>query len=121
MPGHDSARVVLLVGGDLMARERIASTAAHAGAELAMVAAGGLGAAVAGDDPDLIVIDLDAGGEGVLEELRSLNAEDLAGREVLGYFSHVNVALGEAAERAGCRAIRRGRFWSSLPEILASA
>jgi len=117
---NDSAaqRTVLLITSDLMARERVRSAAAQAALGVRYAAPGSLLDSLRSTAPDVLVVDLDSGGAPMLEEVAAARAEDLLPARVLGYFSHVDTALGEAAERAGVRAVRRGRFWSSLPELL---
>ena len=117
---NDSAdgRTVLLISGDLMARERVRSAAAQASIGVRYGAPGSLLASLRSTSPDVLVLDLDSGGAPVLEEVVAAREEDLLPARVLGYFSHVDTALGEAAERAGVKAVRRGRFWSSLPGLL---
>jgi hypothetical protein len=110
-------RFLLLITSDLMARERVRSAAARAALSVRYAAPGALVESLKSSDPSLLVIDLDAGGARVLEEVTAARAENLLPERVLGYFSHVDTALGEAAEAAGVTAVRRGRFWSSLPEL----
>ncbi|HZA40372.1 MAG TPA: hypothetical protein VFA00_07070 [Actinomycetota bacterium] len=114
-----SERLLLLVTGDLMARERVRAAAAQSAMGVRYAAPGSLVDSLRTAGPDVLVVDLDAGGAALLEEVTAARAEDLLPERVLGYFSHVDTALGEAAERVGVTAVRRGRFWSSLPELLA--
>ena len=109
---------VLLVGGDLMARARLQDAASRAGAELHTVAKGALSEALVSDPPDLVVLDLDEGREPVLQELEAARSRGARPARVIGYFSHVDERLGEAARRAGCEALPRGRFWRELPRLL---
>jgi DNA-binding NarL/FixJ family response regulator len=114
-----SERLVLLVTSDLMARERVRSAASQSAMGVRYAAPGSLVEALRTAAPDVLVVDLDAGGAAILQEVAAARAEDVLPERVLGYFSHVDTALGEAAEQAGVEAVRRGRFWSSLPELLA--
>jgi hypothetical protein len=66
----------------------------------------------------LVVFDLDEGGDAALQALSVARASGLLPSRVVGYYSHVNRALGQAAEAAGCEAWPRGKFWGSLPELL---
>jgi hypothetical protein len=104
-----------------MARSRIEDAARRAGLDfeqapaLAPQSAGGRDAG-----STIVVVDLDSGGR---EALAALAAARETGNEPLraiGYFSHVDVALGEAARGAGVEAHPRGRFWRTLPDILGS-
>ena len=110
----------LLVGADLMARARVEQAAAASGYSLATAPAGGLGDALRAHAADLVILDLDAGGRGVLDELERARAQGKVTRAV-GYFSHVDAGLGAAARAAGCEALPRGRFWRALPDILSPA
>lgn len=112
---------VLLVGGDLSAKARLEAAAAVAKMELRLATFGRMGAALSASQPELVVLDLDDGREGVLEELTAARAEGLVPDVVLGYLSHVDESLAEAARRAGCEPVPRGRFWRSLPDILTAA
>jgi hypothetical protein len=103
-----------------MARSRLAEAAARAGVELSVVGFGSMTDTLRARRPDLVILDLDEGREAVLAELEAAAAEGLVPVQVLGYFSHVDSALSEAASGAGCRAIPRGRFWSSLDELLGA-
>jgi hypothetical protein len=62
----------------------------------------------------VVVLDLDEVG---VEPLASLRAAGYEGR-VVGFYSHVDEALGERAQSAGIEVHRRGRFWRQLAEIL---
>lgn len=112
-------RTLLLITRDLMARERVRSAAEQSAMAVRIAAPGALLETLRSANADVLVVDLDAGGAPALEEVAAARAEDLLPGRVLGYFSHVDTALGEAAESAGVTAVRRGRFWSSLPELLA--
>jgi hypothetical protein len=114
----DSHRTVLLIGSDLMARERIRSAAAHLHMKSVSAAPADLIDALRSEAPDVVVLDLDEGRDALLENLEVARADGLVPEAVFGFYSHVDAELGRAAERAGCRAVRRGRFWSSLPELL---
>lgn len=65
----------------------------------------------------LVVLDLDGAGS-VLEEIDVIDSLQ-AHSAVIGFFSHVDDELAAKARLRGIEAIPRGRFWRSLPEILA--
>ncbi|MGH2731248.1 MAG: hypothetical protein ACRDJI_11660 [Actinomycetota bacterium] len=115
-----AVRAAVLVGGDLMARARLSEAAARADVELSAVGFGSMTDTLRVQKPDLVILDLDGGREAVLAELQAARAEGLVPERVLGYFSHVDSALSEAAMTAGCRAVPRGRFWSSLDELFGA-
>ena len=108
-------RTVLLVGADLMARARVDEAARRAGHAVRSVTADGLRDALEAEDVAVVVVDLDRAGVDALEMLPGPPA-----RRMVGFYSHIDADLGRRAETAGCEAIPRGRFWRTLPELLAS-
>lgn len=90
---------IRVIGRDLKDRDRLERAAA----------ALGLGVEPGEGPPGLIVVDLDR--EGVPADLPE-------GVTAVGYYSHIDTEVAAAAEAAGIAAIRRGTFWSDLPEIL---
>lgn len=107
------------MGGDLTAVARLDAAAARHGITLRTAAAGAFEQALREGAPDLVVLDLDAGGEPLLEELVRARAAGLLRGRVVGYFSHVDEGLGRNAAAAGCEALARGRFWRTLDEVFA--
>ena len=110
--------VVLLVEGDLMARARLEAAARDAGADIVAVGAEDLAAALKGSRVGVVVVDLDAGGDRALAAVRQARDRGVLDQRVIGYYSHVDAALGAAASAAGVEALPRGRFWRTLPEVL---
>lgn len=92
---------------DLMDRSKVA---AAGGADVTFVRAP---AELAGAGADLVVVDL--GRPGVLEALAALR-----GVRTVGFASHVDTDLMQAAEGAGCEVLARSRFFSRLGEILGT-
>lgn len=113
--------VVVLVGGDLMARARVESAARQAGVQLVSTRPTTLETTLEQDPASLVIIDLDDGGESVLRAVVAARSRNLVPERVVGYFSHVDTELGEAARAAGCEALPRGRFYRELSEILRGA
>ena len=113
--GKSTARRVrvLLVGADLMGRARVEEAVRRAGGTLVTCAPDELGAALRERDPDVVIVDLDSAGAAAVAA-----ASGAAGPRLLGYFSHVDAALGDAARSAGIDALPRGRFWRELPNLL---
>lgn len=108
----EGSRRVALVGADLMGRSRVEDAVRRAGLEfVAATSTNGIRELEA----DLVVVDLDSVGK---ELVRSWGGR--SGPVAIGYFSHVDAELGEAARAAGIEAMPRGRFWRTLPDILAS-
>lgn len=110
---------LLVVDADLLALERIRSQAEKSGHEIGIATTARLAAALADDSIDLIVIDLDRGGDEVIEALLAARAAGDVPERVVGFYSHVAPERAEAAEAAGCRALPRGRFYRTLDELLA--
>lgn len=114
----NSQRNLLFVGSDLMARERIRSAAAQLQMKLRSTTVSEFVEALRGEPADVVVLDLDEGRDAVLEQLRAARSEGIAPGVVVGFYSHVDRQLGEAAEDAGCTPVRRGRFWADLQGFL---
>lgn len=109
---------VILLGGDLMARARLESAARHENLELITATRKTVETTLQRRPARLVVIDLDLGGVEALTAIERARARGLAPERVVGYFSHVDTELGEAARAAGCEALPRGRFWRDLARIL---
>jgi hypothetical protein len=109
---------VLIVGGDLMARSRLVDAASRSGMTLETTQVAGLLEQLREIQPVLLVVDLDEGGEAVLAALVAARENGSLPARVVGFYSHVNRGLGQAAEAAGCEAWPRGKFWGSLPGLL---
>jgi hypothetical protein len=110
-------RKVVLASDDLNARARVLAAAEGATVEVVTTSPTSFRAHLAG--ADLLILDLDRGRTEALSELGGAIEAGEAPPEVVGFLSHVDGSLARAAREAGCRAIARGRFWSSLPEVLA--
>lgn len=113
-----SAPVVVLVGGDLQARARVESAAAAAGMRLVTASEARLEDVLRSTSPAVVVLDLDRGGRALLETLAGARRAGVRVERLLGFYSHVDSELGDAARRAGCEALPRGRFWRSAAELL---
>ena len=116
MEAELTKRVAIAVTTDLLARSRIEDAAERAGWRLDVTTAEGLAEMLAATRPDLLILDLDAGGASLLDQVGGLAEPPV---RVVGFFSHVDTELRDAAETAGCDAMPRGRFWRSLPDLLA--
>ena len=106
---------VVLASDDLMARARVLE-ALEVRSVVATTDPTGFSEAVEG--AAALILDLDRGGAACLEELAALQRSGRAPEVVVGFFSHVDAALGRAAREAGCRALPRGKFWAELPALL---
>lgn len=109
---------VLIVDADLLALERIQSLGEKSGHEVRIATSSRLAAALAEGPVDLVIIDLDRGGDGVIDALVEARSAGAVPERVLGFYSHVAPERAERAEAAGCNAIARGRFFRTLDELL---
>ncbi len=101
-----------------MARSRVEQAAQAAGLRLVRLAIVDLDGLERPPQADMVVLDLDDGGRDLIDRWAVL--ADQGGPPTIGYFSHVDVALGEHAAAAGIKAMPRGRFWRTLSETLAA-
>lgn len=118
VPNEVDDRLAIVVSIDLLARSRIEDAAARAGWRLESARADDLVERLASARPNLLVLDLDAGGRALLDEVAA--AGEALPPRVVGFFSHVDAELRAAAVAAGCEAMPRGKFWRTLPDLLAS-
>jgi hypothetical protein len=94
-----SAPVVVLVGGDLQARARVESAAAAAGMRLVTASEARLEDVLRSTSPAVVVLDLDRGGRALLETLAGARRAGVRVERLLGFYSHVDSELGDAAAR----------------------
>ncbi len=104
-----------------MARARIQEASARKGIEFFAARVDTMRDALRGNRPSLLILDLDTGREDVLKELVAARDDGIAPDRVIGYFSHVDRELGDAARRAGCDVRPRGAFWSTLDALFTPA
>jgi len=112
---------VLAAVDDLFFAAKIDAVAKTVGASLLLVSKPGqFWTALAGFVPRWIIMDLNSRVFDSLEVVRQVKRDArLAQTRVIGFFSHVQVELGRAAEQAGCdQVVRRSLFVVQLPEIL---
>lgn len=110
---------VVAVTTDLLARARLEDAAARAGSRLEIASVTSLQERLAVVRPSVLILDLDAGREALLETVRSARAAGVVPARVVGFFSHVDKELGAAAVAAGCEAFPRGKFWRGLEALLS--
>ena len=101
-----------------MARSRIDAAAAANSFEVQRLSPDDLESLEAPPEVDLVVLDLDSGGRALIDTWASLAGE--SGPRAVGYFSHVDAALGEYARSKGVDGLPRGRFWRTLEELFGA-
>lgn len=114
------AKVLALVE-DLFFAAKIAETARLVGAELETLGtAEALLQRAMEDRPSLVIVDLNAPGAGRGEAIRQFKMNSaFSAIPVVGFLSHLQTDLAQAAEQAGCdRVMPRSEFAAELPEIL---
>ncbi len=122
MAGNEMNRpLVLSAVEDIFFSAKIEAAARAAGVAL-MPAIDGhqLEAALHSRKPDLIILDLNSRTYAPLDVIRRIKADSsLAGIPLIGFLSHVQVELEEAARAAGCdQVMPRSAFSRDLPQIL---
>lgn len=115
-----TTRRVVAVVPDLFFATRIEATAAQLGVALEMPSPNAALAAIRRQLPDLVVLDLQAPGD-PLALARALKADPATtGLAIVGFYSHVEQALREAALAAGVdHVLPRSAFTARLPTLLA--
>lgn len=112
---------VLVAVDDLFFAAKIEAAARAVGANLLQAfEPGQFWAMLAGFVPRLVILDLNSRVFDSLDVVRKIKADArLAETRVIGFYSHVQVELGRAAEQAGCdQVLRRSAFVAQVPEIL---
>jgi CheY-like chemotaxis protein len=99
----------------------VEEAATRAGSELVTAAAVDLERTLEQATPDLLILDLDAGGTDVLVRLQTARTLGLVPEQVVAYAGHVSDELLSAAAAAGCTAIPRGRLWRQLSDMFQKA
>ena len=69
--------------------------------------------------PDVLVLDIDAGRDELLDELTGARASDLAPPTVLGTSPASTRRCVVRRSSPGFRAVRGGRSWTALPDLLS--
>jgi CheY-like chemotaxis protein len=114
-------RIVLAAVDDIFFSAKIEEVAKRVGVRLIQALdAGQLSEKLAATTPELIILDLNSRACSPLDAIRRIKSDPkFTGTPVLGFFSHVQVELEQAALQAGCdRVIPRSKFSANLPEIL---
>jgi CheY-like chemotaxis protein len=115
-----NSSTIVAVLSDLMFRVKIEEAAKRAGLQIAFVQSQADALARAMEGPAVIIIDLNCASTQPLDTIRKLKASDVTkGIALVGYVSHVQVDLKQAAQEEGCDVvIARSAFSQNLPTIL---
>ena len=116
-----TARIVLSAVDDIFFAAKIEAAAKRAGINLIQALdARQLSEKLAANTPELIILDLNSRVCSPLDAIPRIKADPkFKDTPVIGFFSHVQVELEQAAYQAGCdHVIPRSRFSAHLPEIL---
>ena len=105
---------------DLFFREKISEKARQIGVVVKFGTPRELETLANAEKPSVIILDLEEDPQEYLELVRRLRAEKTGFKpKIVGYLSHVNVALREEAHKAGCHVVfPRSTFPRELPRIL---
>lgn len=111
---------VVAVLNDLMFRVKIEEAAKRAGLRTFFVQSQADALARAKEGPAVIILDLNCAQTDPLDTIRKLKASDeTKGINLLGYVSHVQADLKQAAQEEGCDVVvARSAFSQNLPTIL---
>lgn len=112
---------MVAVVSDLMFTVKIQDAAKRAGLEAVFVTSQENAIAQAREKPALVVLDLNYAGVEPVELIRKLKQEETTATiHLLGFVSHVQTDLIQAARDSGCdRVMARSAFSQNLPAILA--
>jgi DNA-binding NarL/FixJ family response regulator len=112
-------RVVALMD-DLFFQMKLAETAKQLGVEVKVAANGEALLALLEPEPNLVIVDLNAGSQ-PLQAIQRLRAAH-ANLRVVGFLSHVQRELAAQAQQAGCNEVMpRSSFTQNLAAILNGA
>ena len=115
---HERGRIAILVD-DMFFAAKIRAAAQHAGREVESVRSLDQVERLVDDPPAMVFLDLNSerlDGIAAIKVLKSTPA--MKGIPVIGFLSHVQVDLKQAAESAGCDyVIPRSIFSMKLPDI----
>lgn len=114
------SKAILAVVDDLIFLAKIRQTARPLRVEVEPVEPREVSARVAAQPPGGVLVDLNHRSGTALEAVRALKSNAATARvPVVGFFSHVQTELGQAAREAGCdQVLPRSAFTRRLPELL---
>lgn len=115
--------LLLLLLADLLLESRIEDAAQRLGLRTSSVhGVAALPTALAVEAPRAVVLDVASAAFPLEETVQALRGDGGSGSAppVLALYPHVNRALGDAAQRAGCAiVVPRSRFVADLPALLS--
>ncbi len=120
----DQTVKVAVAVSDLFFAARIRETAAQLGVtSLPLGKAETIEEFVRRERPDLLIIDLNDGRFNAIEAIQGIKgSNDISLTRIVGFLSHVQTDLFNAAVRAGCdQVLPRSKFTQTLPQILTGA
>jgi CheY-like chemotaxis protein len=119
MPTESSNKVVAVLD-DLMFTVKINESAKRAGRPVVFVKSEKDALDQAAQFPALMIVDLNCGAVDPLQLIRNLKTdEELRKIRVIGYVSHVQGDLKQAAQQAGCdMVLARSAFSQNLEQLL---
>jgi PleD family two-component response regulator len=118
---NNPKKKVLAVVSDLMFTVKIQDAAKRAGLDVIFVTSREKALKEAKLGPNIIILDLNGTSVDALELIGSLKSDpETSAIDLLGYVSHVQVDLKQAALEKGCdQVVARSAFSENLPAILA--
>jgi CheY-like chemotaxis protein len=124
MNQSSAPRIVLTAVDDIFFSARIEEVAKTLGVRLIQARDDRqLSEKLAATTPELIILDLNSRACSPLDAIRRIKTDPkFKDIPVLGFFSHVQVELEQAAHQAGCdHVMPRSKFSANLPRILGDA
>ena len=115
----ESPKIVLAVLDDLFFQVKIADAGKRAGLQLTLVKTEEALMQKLQDNPVVVLLDLNCRSVDPIQLISALKAGPHSDVPVIAYVSHVQSALIQQAQQAGCDAVMaRSAFSANLPQIL---
>lgn len=116
----NAKKKVVAVLSDLMFTVKIQEAAKRAGLDAIFVKSREDGMAQAKQKPAVLILDLNSSSVDALELISALKADaETSNVDLIGYVSHVQAELKQAAQDKGCNmVVARSAFSQNLPTIL---
>ena len=115
-----SSKKIVAVLTDLMFTVKIQDAARRTGLEVVFVKTQQEALALAKEHPAVVILDLNHASAQPLETIRAIKgAAETSNVKLVGFVSHVQIDLRQAAQDSGCDVVvARSTFSDKLPEIL---